>query len=338
MERWLSAAVWFGAALCLPAPAQAPVVGDIDFYGLRSLTPERILGAIRVKPGAPLPPSRGDLEDRIADLPGVVLARVEAVCCEGRSAALFIGIEERGAPHPDLRTPPSGEAALPQELIDLYGRYLAAVQRAVSRGTASEELTAGHSVMADPDAHALQLQFGEYAAAHLDVLRDALRRDPEAGQRAIAAAVIGYAPDQSGIVDDLQLAIQDPDDAVRANALRALNAVAVLASRQPSLGLRISPTWAIELLHSVVLGDRVESVRLLLTLTDRPAPAVLDQIREQALHDVLEMARWKTLRYALPPFLLAGRLAGLPDAEVEQAWRKGDREAVLRKARPGPRH
>jgi hypothetical protein len=311
------------AAVCLAAPAQAPVIGDINFYGLRSLTSERILSALRLRPGDPLPGSKGDLEDRIAELPGVALASVEAVCCEGSSAALFIGIEEQGAPHPDLRSAPSGEAVLPQEIVDLHNRFLTAARRA-----------AGHSVTAGPETRALEDHFAEYAAAHLDLLRSVLHSDPDPGQRAAAAAVIGYAPRKSDVVDDLQFAIQDPDASVRANALRALDAVAALASKQPAPGLRISPTGAIQLLRSAVLSDRVESVKLLLTLTDRRAPQVLDQIREQASGEVIEMARWKTPSYALPPFLLAGRLAGMTDPLTRQAWQKGDREAVLQRIQP----
>jgi hypothetical protein len=315
--------MWLSAGMCLQCSAQAPAVGDINFYGLRSLTPEQILNALRLKPGDPLPGSKGDLEDRIAELPGVALASVEAVCCEGRIAALFIGVEEQGAPRPDLRTAPSGEATLPQDVVDLYMRFLAAVRRG-----------GGHSATADRDARALEDRFGQYAAANLDLLRSVLRSGPDPDQRAAAAAVIGYAPRKADVVDDLQLAIQDPEPSVRANALRALDALAALASKQPAPGLRISPTGIIQLLHSAVLSDRVESLKLLLTLTDRPAPQVLDQIREQALDDVIEMARWKTPDYALPPFLLAGRLAGMTDPLTQQAWRKGDREAVLQRIQP----
>jgi len=44
------------------------------------------------------------------------------------------------------------------------------------------------------------------------------------------------------------------------------------------------------------------------------------------------MARWKTLEYALPAFLLLGRSAGIADAEIQNQWQKGDREAMIRKA------
>jgi hypothetical protein len=307
------------------AQAQAPAVGQIDFYGLRSLTPDRILNAIHLKTGDPIPPSKGELEDRIAEIPGVVLARLEAVCCEGRQAILFIGIEERGGPHAAFRSPPSGEATLPPDFVETYGKFLLAVQSAAGRGNAAEDLTAGHSMMADPAARAFQEGFVKFAADHLDLLRDVLRNAAEPDQRAIAAAVIGYAPTKAEVVNDLQYAVQDPDEAVRVNAVRSLNAIAVS-------GVRVAPTWFIELLNSVVLSDRVESLRALLTLTDKPAPDVLQQLRDRALPSLAEMARWKTSRYALPPFLLLGRAAGLTDQQTQQSWQKGDREAVIEKA------
>jgi hypothetical protein len=44
-----------------------------------------------------------------------------------------------------------------------------------------------------------------------------------------------------------------------------------------------------------------------------------------------EMARWKTLAHALPAFLLVGRIEGIPEAEIYDAWNRSDRDAVLRK-------
>lgn len=321
----------FLAATVLSACAfgQAPVVGDIEFYGLRTLTPGRIAGAVGLKEGAPIPPSKGDLQDRIAEIPGVVLARVEAVCCQGRDVILFIGIEEKGGPHAAFRSAPSGDATLPEELADAYQLFLAAVQRAASRGAASEDLTAGHSLMDDPQARAYQERFVTFATEKLEALRAVLRNGADAGQRAVAAAIIGYAPKKAEVVNDLQTALQDPDEAVRANAARSLNAIAVG-------GMKVAPTWLLELMHSVVLSDRVEAVRALLTLTDRGNPEVLEQLRSRALPALAEMARWKAPRYAVPPFLLLGRVAGLGEQEVQQRWQKGDRESVIEKALGAP--
>src|SRR5262249_51710513 len=132
-------------------------------------------------------------------------------------------------------------------------------------------------------------------------------------------------------------AIDDPDGAVRSNAMKALSAVAVFAQRIPALGIKISPTWFVEMLNSVVLSDRTEATKALLLLTDSANPGALDLIRERALGGVVEVARWKSLRCALPGFLLAGRMAGMKDAEVHDAWEKGDRAAVLDKLSAGSR-
>ena len=146
------------------AGAQTPRVGDINFYGLRKVTAARILDTLELQSGDRLPASKGDLEDRIEQIPGVAMARVEAVCCEGPDVTLFMGIEEKGAPLPALRTPPAGNATLPPDLTDTYQEFLIAVARAAARGNAGEDLTAGHSMMADPEARAAEERFAAFAA------------------------------------------------------------------------------------------------------------------------------------------------------------------------------
>jgi hypothetical protein len=319
------------------ADAQIPQTGDINFYGLHKVTAAEILQATGLKTGGPLPRSRGDLEDKLEQMSNVVQARVTAVCCQGDRAALFIGIEERGAPHASFRSEPSGEATLPQDLLDRYQQFLTAVARAAARGNTAEDLTAGHSMMDDPAARAFQAGFVEFAAKHLDTLRSALHNGSDPGTRAAAAAIIGYGPKTQTVVDELQFALDDPEPAVRANAMRALSSLIVYAQKNPSAGLKIQPTWFVELLHSVELTDRQESSNALALLTEpgqnaAMSSAALDLLRERALPDLAEMARWPTLRYALPPFLLMGRLAGFTDTETQARWSKGDREPVIEKA------
>jgi hypothetical protein len=315
------------------ASAQQPRIGNIDFYGLHRVTPDKILRAGRIEPGGGLPGSKGELEENIGEIQGVVLVRVEAVCCNGKNFDLFIGIEEQGAPHAAFRSPPSGTTSLPQDILSTYQQFQAAAQRALVKGTATEDLTAGHAMMADPAARAFQEKFIAFAATHLDLLREELKTGSVPEERAVAAMVIGYAPRKMDVLNDLQFAIDDPDENVRANAMKGLTAVAVLAHQQPNFGIKIAPTWFVEMLNSVVLSDRSESTKALLILTDNGANAgALDLIRERALGSLVEMARWKTLRYALPPFLLLGRVAGIGDAEIHQDWEKGDRESVIQKA------
>lgn len=84
------------AFLVCAASAQLPRIGDINYYGLRKLTAEQVLAAAHLAPGDSVPAARVEVEDRIADLPDVLAAYVQTVCCEGNRVTLFIGIEERG--------------------------------------------------------------------------------------------------------------------------------------------------------------------------------------------------------------------------------------------------
>ena len=329
--------VILAVAVC-SAAAQAPKTGDINFYGLRKLAPDKILRTLELKSGDPLPPSKGDLEDRLELMPGVAAARVEAVCCEGPNAILFIGIEERGSPHFDTRQAPAGTASLPEDIMAAYREYMGAVARAARLGNAAEDLTAGESRIADPAARRFEEQFAGLAADRIEVLRDVLRNGAEPEERAVAAVVIGYAPKKDQVIKDLQFAMQDAEPAVRANAVRAMMAIAVLAQKRPDLGLRIEPTWMVEMLNSIVLGDRQQAALALVTLTEQRNAATLELIRARALPALVEMARWKTLGYALPAFLLVGRAGGVPEQELLDQWKQGDRETAIEKATaPAPK-
>jgi len=138
--------------LACAAAAQAPQIADINYYGLRKVTAEKIQAVTGLRKGGALTASKGDIEDQIDKIPGVVLVRVEALCCEGVSVTLFIGIEERGAPHPAFHSPPAGNAELPREILDTYADFLAAVARAAARGNTTEDFTPGYSMMDDPEA------------------------------------------------------------------------------------------------------------------------------------------------------------------------------------------
>ena len=190
--------------------------------------------------------------------------------------------------------------------------------------------------MTDPAASALQTQFAEYAAQHLDVLRDVMRNGSEPEERAVAAAIAGYAPKKRDVINELQYALQDAEPAVRSNAVRALRAIAVLAQKKPELGLKLEATWMVAMLNSIALSDRQQAAEALVTLTEFPNPQALELIRERALPSLVEMARWKTLRYALPAFLLIGRTAGIPDSTLQDQWQKGDRETAIRLATAPP--
>jgi hypothetical protein len=312
--------------------AQRPRVGALDFYGVHTVSEARIRKALGFREGDPLPSSKVDVEERLEKVPGVVLARLEAVCCDGERAILYVGIEERGAQHFEYRPPPDGASALPAAVVDTYRAFLRALEEAARAGRTGESFVQGHALADDPAARAYQEQFVDLAEANLESLRHVLRESSDAGQRAIAAYLIGYAPLNQPVVNDLQYAMQDADESVRTHAMRSLSAIAALASRSPDLGIRVQLTWFVEMLNSLVWSDRQGAASALAGMTGDRDESILAQIRERALPAVVEMARWKTLSHALPAFLLAGRIAGLPEKDIHDAWTRGDREPVIRRA------
>jgi hypothetical protein len=327
---WLPIAAVAMTLCAEPAWAQSPPrIGLIEFYGLRKVSEARVRQTMGVKEGDMLPRSKGDTEERLDALPGVVETHLEAVCCEGNQAILFVGVEERGAPHFEIREPPEDDVPMPKEITDTYRRFLEAFQTAARRGVTAEDLTHGHSLSADPSTRAIQEMFSALADDNLVVLRNVLRNSGDEEQRATAAYVIGYATRKRDIVNDLQYALRDADSGVRVNAGRNLLALAVLARLSPNSGVMVSPTWFIEMLNSLSWTDRNRAAKALQILTDTRDASVIGQMRDRALDALTEMARWKSLENALPAFVLVGRIVGLTDQEIQDKWTSGQREAVI---------
>ncbi len=309
--------------------AQTPRIGRIEFYGLKKVPEARVRKALGFGEGDPLPKSKADVEEQLAELPGIVEARLEAACCDEGKVVLYIGVEERGAPHFDVRTPPEDEVNLPEEVSSTYHDFLAAVNEAVRRNATAEDLTAGHSLMADPDCRDIQLRFVSLADKYGKEIRDVLHRSGDEEQRAIAAYVIGYEPKKDTALADLQFAMRDPDDTVRGNAIRALAAVGVYAKLNPDKNIQISATWFIEMLNSLAWTDRNNAAVALVNLTESRDEGILGQLRQRALPALIDMARWHYLAHALPAYILVGRIAGLPEKEIQDIWSNGERDKVI---------
>jgi hypothetical protein len=308
--------------------AAQPRIGIIDFYGLHKISQQKLRQVLGAKEGDPLPPSKGDTEERLDAIPGVVESHLEAVCCDQGQMILYVGLEEKGAPHFDLREPPDTDVQLPADVQTTYQKFLAATRS----GQSGEDLTQGHTLSSNPDARAIQEQFIPIAKKYLPELRHVLKDSADEEQRAIAAYVIAYSENKKAIVDDLQFALKDADAGVRLNAARGLKSLAVYARLHSGAGFTIQPTWFIEMLNSLSFSDRQQGLAVLQILTDSPNPSVIEQLRERSLASLVEMARWKALSHALPAFLLVGRVAGLPDEKVQEAWTRGDRESVISQA------
>ncbi|MGH9592599.1 MAG: hypothetical protein ACRD5L_05870 [Bryobacteraceae bacterium] len=310
-------------------PAQALRIGVLDFYGLHKISQAQIRKELGAREGDAVPPSKGDAEDHLDRIPGVVESHLEVVCCDGNQMILYVGIEERGAPHFELRRAPSGDVHLPEEIAAVYRQFLDAYRAAGRQGVGDEDLTHGHALSADPSARAVQEMFPNLADQHLAELRAVLRNGGDEFERAAAAYVIGYATKKSGIVDDLQFALKDPDAGVRESAGRNLMALSVLQRLQPDSGIKVVPTWFIEMLNSLSWSDRDRALRALDVLTESRDASALDQLRVRALDSLVEMARWKVLNHALPACILLGRIAGLTEQQIQDDWSRGDRQTII---------
>jgi len=322
--------------LAQAAPVAEPVlavprIGAIEFYGLRKLSAERLRQELKVKEGDPLPASRIELEEKLEELDGVVGARVEAVCCsKPGQPVLYVGIEEKGAVHFDVRPPfeGSGVPILPGDITTAYRQLIEAMTGAVRTGEAAEDWSRGHSLLVDETSRGWQLRLLQLADPNLEALRQALKEGDEE-ERAIAAYAIGYVKDKTAVLNDLQLAMRDPGAKVRENALRSLAAFAVLARREPDLGMQVLPTWIVEMLHSLDWSDRQQAMQVLVTLTEVRDPKLMVLLRERSRDTLVEMARWKHLPHALPAYVLLGRSFGMAETEIERTWAADEREKTI---------
>lgn len=328
----LGGSAGFRPAHAQPREDEGPRIGVIDFYGLRTVPEEKIRRALGVHEGGPLPSSKNDTELRLEGLPGIVVARLQAVCCENGKAILYVGIEEKGSPHFAHREPPVDPVLLPGEIHDTYALFLAALNDAVAEEEVEEDLTQGHALMKYAPARAHQERFVELAGKHLDVIRDVLRNSFNEEHRAIAAYVIGYAAAKKDVVPDLLYALRDPDETVRNNAMRSLAAFEVLAKTKPTAGIEIPPTWLIEMVNSVIWTDRATAAVSLVNLTEHGNAEVLAQLRTRSLDALLDMARWKHLPHALPAYILLGRMLGLPEEEIQRNWTSQERLSLVERA------
>lgn len=310
--------------------SRGPVIGTIDYYGLRKIPQSTVEKVLNTHAGDVLPFSKGDVEQRLDEIPGVVESHLEAVCCQNGKVALYVGIEERGAAHFDLHDVPDGDAMLPQEVDLTYKRFVDAEDSASRQGLTGEDLTTGHARSEDPFVRAIQDMFPSLVTQYLPQLRAVLRSSDDEAQRATAAYVLGYAADPQTVINDLQYALRDSDPGVRLNAARSLVAFAVA-------GIKVEPTWFIEMLNSLSWTDRTWALKALDTLSDPGYKAIdraalFEQIKIRALPSVIEMARWKTLEHALPAYILLTRVAGIPEQQANTAWSQGDRESVIAQA------
>lgn len=68
-------------------------------------------------------------------------------------------------------------------------------------------------------------------------------------------------------------------------------------------------------------------------LTKQRNPAMIGQLRKEALPPLIEGARWQSLGHSLPFLIVLGRIADIPDAETEKLIHSGKKEEIIQAAK-----
>jgi thioredoxin reductase (NADPH) len=196
-----------------------------------------------------------------------------------------------------------------------------AATKAVMKGHATEDDSAGFTLTNDPKARSAQWAIRDYALRNQTLILQVLTSSSEAHHRALAARMLGYGPQSGEQIDVLVHASLDADNGVRNDAVRALD---VLAGAKPDLARRIPPEAFIRLLRSGAWSDHNKASLLLVALTSRD-PNVLTLLRTEALDSLVEMARWRNPGHAGAALAILGRIAGIDEDSlnklIDSAWK-----------------
>lgn len=311
--------------------APEPTVGMLDFFGLRRVIESDVRAVLKLKEGDPF--SRDSVRTLVAELekiPGVHKATIAPITVDGTGKLrIFVGIQEEGAPGFSFRDAPDGEQRLPEQLAQIYHDSMAALGPSVRRGGGREDHSQGHALSADPELRKSQDAAVAAMKEHTAIVQEVLRTSRYAEDRRAAAWLLGYAPDKKAIIADLVSAARDPDGAVRNNATRALGAITTLAQAQPALGISIPPDIFIDMLRSVTWTDRNKASFLLDGLTKSRDPELLRTLRERALPELIDIARWKSDGHAYPGIRILGRIAGWGDQDTFHRVRKDGLDKLI---------
>jgi hypothetical protein len=315
------------------ASAQMQPVGVVDFYGLHQVSAQQARDALGIVPGDTLSALLlATATVRVGALPGVAQARLEPVCCEYGKTILYVGVEEEGAPTLHFRPAPTGTVHLPDDVLQAGEAFQAAFDSAIAHQDFAEDDSAGHQLMHFPAARAVEERFISLAARRAGRLRDVLRHSSDADQRALAVQVLAYVADKRTVTGDLVYGMRDPDAVVRNNAMRALGLIASLAQRRPELHIAVPFAPFVDLLNSPVWTDRNKASLALYALSASRDSTLFALLRAQALPALAEMARWKVPGHAGAACVILGRLGGMSEQEIKDAWTRADRERFIRAA------
>jgi hypothetical protein len=323
------------ALLCVATPvaAQQSRIEIIDVYGARSLGASEIRRASGLQPGDSVTANLEQVvRSRLRQALGVADAQVAFVCCVEGGAIAYLGVSEQREGGLLFKAAPTADLRLPRNIQQAQQRFDQALQDAVMNGQVQEDDSLGHALMRYAPGREIQQEFITYALGNVPVLREVLHHAADAQQRAWAAQIIAYAVNKHMVIPDLLEALGDADGEVRNNAMRALAVMARYAERHPEAGFRIPADPFIALLNSPFWTDRNKASMVLFSLSVDRNPALLQKLRATSMAALTDMVFWQAEGHALPAAFLLGRMGGLPEDAIIDAFRR-DPNSLVQAAR-----
>ncbi len=307
---------------------QNRTIGIIDFFGYGHFDVVKLRSVLPIQPGEAIEQSadwttyRSRIDEAIRSRTGKPATDVARVCCdEHGNSLIYIGVAGTSSVAIQHKPAPTGKDRLPEAALKLSQETDEALTKAVGAGRIGEDDSNGYSLSTDPELRAKELQIREFALTNEALLRTVLSSSSDADHRAIAAQFLGYVNVSARQIADLTGAARDPNEDVRNNAVRALGVIASSSQQRASM---MSPRPFIALLKSDKWVDRNKGAWLLINLTAARDPKLLQQLRNEAMDALVEMARWQFAGHASFARRLLGRIAGIEEAKLDRLVMKND--------------
>lgn len=328
MNRYPLLIVILIAASIASGQDKPKLIGEVEFFGytginlnkLRAALPFQETDSFTVETFAAKLESAREAIKRVT---GQWPTDVTNVCCDDQGNwIIFIGLSGNTISY---NPPPKGNTRLPENILNLYERFIKSNMESVQQGASTEDRSKGYALSAYPPLRSIQLEMRAYAVGHDRLLRDVLETASDDQQRIVAAELLGYARQSVSQIATLVRANRDSNGTVRNNATRAL---IVLAESSPKAAMRIPAEGFIELLLSGTWTDLNKVSGLLHAVTKSRNAKLLAQLRQrEVLERLIEMARWRSHGEAARYIL--GRIAGIDESRLEGLVRSGKVEVII---------
>ena len=255
-----------------PAPSEPPsyTLAGIDIFGATKTPKSVILGIVDTKMGTPITPELVvALDKKLRSSGKFAYSQVSSTDFGNHKSYLSVDVVEKGdEKRLDFYPAPTGDVAVPQNLLDWVRRYeKASFQLFQVKPREMKDINEGHYLNTDEGLRQYQEKMLEMVPPNYDVLVKALREDKDPVKRAECATLLGYAKDKKAVIIPLEAALKDPVAEVRASAARSLVPIAYL-SAHTDVPFPLDPVM--EMAHYPNASDRAKSVAIMLQLSYDP--------------------------------------------------------------------